>query len=116
MNNLNTKSSIVLNGFITTPFEIMKDVRQDDLLSLYIFSLAVEQLVSYINGCPTMQGLEIGKAIIKCFSCADDMNLTLYGSYSVKKAYHYVQLFQKALGLILNKSKTQGLMIRPTAL
>ena len=69
----------------------------------------MEQLVSYINDSPAIQGIEIDKNLIKCPSYADDMTLNLIGKYSVQKAFEYVQIFEKASGLCLNEDKTQGL-------
>ena len=37
------------------------------------------------------------------------MTLTLIGKYSVQRPYEYVQIFEKALDLCLNESKTKGL-------
>ena len=99
--NTNASSSIIVNGFITCSFILARRVRQRDPLSLFLFLVAVEPLVSYINDSPAIQG--IGKNQIKCPSYADD--LTLIGKYLVQKAFEYVQIFEKASGICLNEDK-----------
>ena len=89
--NTNVFSSIIVNGFITRPLLLARGVRQRDPLSLFLFLVAVEPLVSYINDSPEIQGIEMGKNQIKCPSYADDMTLTLIGKYLVQKAFEYVQ-------------------------
>ena len=105
----NAFSSIIVNGFITRPLLLARGVRQGDPISLFLFLVAVEPLVSYINDSSEIQGIEMGKNQIKCPSYADDMTLTLIGKYSVHKAFECVQIFEKASGLRLNEDKTQEL-------
>ena len=109
LNYTNAFSSIIVNGFITRSLLLARGVRQGDPLSLFLFLVAVEPLVSYINDSSEIQGIEMGKNQIKCPSYADDMTLTLIGKYSVQKAFEYVQIFEKASGLRLNEDKTQEL-------
>ena len=97
--NTNAFSSIIVNGFITRPLLLARGVRQGDPLSLFLFLVAVEPLISYINDSPEIQEIEIGKNPIKCPSYADDMTLTLIGKCSVQRAFEYVQIFEKASGL-----------------
>ena len=61
--------------------------------------------MSYINGSPAIQEIEISLTKIKYPSLADDITLTLIGKYSVQKAYDYVRIFEKASGLCLYDNK-----------
>ena len=99
--NTNAFSLIIVNGFITSPLLLARGMRPGDPLSLFLFLVAVEPLVSYINDSPAIQGIEIGKNQIKYPSYADDMTLTLIGKYSVQKAFEYVQIFEKVSSLCL---------------
>ena len=48
---------VLVNGFRTKQVPINKDVQQGDPLSLYLFLLAVEPLVSTINNDTRIEGL-----------------------------------------------------------
>ena len=82
-------------------------MRQGDPSSLFLFLVAVESPVSYINDSRAIQRIGIGKKQIKYPTYADDMTLT--GKYSIQKALEYVQIFEKASGLRLHEDKTQGI-------
>ena len=71
---------VLVNGFQTKNIQIQKGVRQGGPLSLYLFLLAVEPLVSTIN---QNQNIEGRRRNIKCPSYADDLTLTFFGSCSV---------------------------------
>ena len=104
--------SVLVNGFQTKQVPINKGVRQGDLLSLYLFLLAVESFVLIINNDTTIEGLGKGrKRNIKCPSYADDLTLTLIGSSSVCLAFEIIQRFSEATELKLNMEKTQGMMV-----
>ena len=103
-------NKVLVNGFQTKNIQIQKGVRQGDPLSLYLFLLAVELLVATIN--QNREGLGKGRRRnIKCPGYADDLTLTLFGSYSVALAFKIIQNFTKATGLKLNIEKTQGMAV-----
>ena len=86
INSLNKDANlrVLVNGFRTKQVPINKDIRQGDPLSLYLFLLAVEPLVSTINNDTKIEGLGKGlKRNVKCPSYADNLTLTLVGSLSV---------------------------------
>ena len=110
--NNNAHVKILVNGFQTKTIQIQKGVRQGDQLSLYLFLLAVEPLVATINQNQNIEGLGKGRRRnIKCPGYADDLALTLFGSYSVAFAFKIIQNFTKATGLKLNIKKTQGMAV-----
>ena len=55
--NNNAFVKVLVNGFQTKNIQIQKGVRQGDLLSLYLFLLAVEPLVATINQNQNIKGL-----------------------------------------------------------
>ena len=83
--NANAFSSITVNDFITSHLNLARGVRQGDLLSLFLFLLTVEPLVSYINGSPAIQGIKVGNTKIKYAGYANDMTLTLIDNTQFKK-------------------------------
>jgi len=110
--NSNATSKILINGFHTKNVTIKKGVRQGDPLSLYLFLLAVEPLVTVINQNFKIAGLGMErKRNIKCPSYADDITLTLQGSASVHEAFRIISKFSEASGLQLNQKKIHGLKI-----
>ena len=114
INSLNRDANVpvLVNGFRTGQVPINKGVRQEDPLSLYLFLLAVEPLVTTINNDMRIEGLGKGrKRNVKCPSYADDLTLTLIGSPSVCLAFEIIQRLSEATGLKLNMEKTQGMMV-----
>ena len=109
-NNANVK--FLVNGFQTQNISIQKGVRQVDPLSLYLFLLAVEPLVTTINNNQNIEGLgKERRRNIKCPSYANDLTLTLFGSRLVVLAFEIIQNFSEATGLKLNIQKTQGMAV-----
>ena len=103
---------VLVNGFQTENIQIQKGVRQEDPLSLYLFLLAVGPLVASINQNQNIEELGKGRRRnIKCPSYADDLTLTLFGSFSVALAFKIIQKFTKATGLKLNIEKTQSMAV-----
>ena len=110
--NNNTHVKVLVNGFQTKNIQIQKGVRQGDPFSLYLFLLAVEPLVATINQNQNIEGLgKKRRRNIKCPGYADDLTLTLFGSYSVALAFKIIQNFTKATGLKLNIEKTQDMAV-----
>ena len=87
INSLNKDANVrvLVNRFQTKQVPINKGVRQgDDQLSLYLFLLTVEPLVSTINNDTKIEGFGKGrKRNFKYSSYADDLTLILIGSPSV---------------------------------
>ena len=108
--NTNAFLWIMVNDFATIPLILARGVKQGDPISLFLFLVATQPLISYINDSPAVQRRGIGKNQIKYPSYADDMSLTLIDKYSVRKAFEYAQIFEKASDLRLNEDKTQGII------
>jgi len=108
--NCNAKCEVIVNGYFTEHFCLRRGVRQGDPLSLYLFLISIEPLVSKLKNSPAVQGVRIpGGEVVTCPSYTDDITLTLEGMSSVNEAFSLLSAFQKASGLKLNLSKTQGL-------
>ena len=110
--NNNVHVKVLVYGFQTKTIQIQKGVRQGDPLSLNLLLLAVEPLVATINQNQNIEGLGKGRRRnIKCPSYANDLTLTLFGSYSVALAFEIIQKITKATGLKLNIEKTQDMAV-----
>jgi len=110
----NATSKILINGHLTKPIKMEKGIRQGDPLSLFLFVLAANPLVTQIQNDSTIQGIRIPERhTVKNVSYADDITITITGKQAVYATFKTLTEFAKASGLKLNSSKTQGLYFQP---
>ena len=110
----NATSKILINGHLTKPIKMEKGIRQGDPLSLFLFLIAANPLVTQIQNDSTIQGIRIpGRHTVKNVSYADDITITITGKQAVYATFNTLTEFAKASGLKLNLSKTQGLYFQP---
>ena len=87
-------SYVINNGFFSFFFKLEKSCRQGDPLSLFLFILAVGPLASAIRHSDIINGLPVGKNVVKIRMYADDTFLILNGSErSIKKVYMFLIYF-----------------------
>jgi len=69
----NASTSVLINGILSEPFQVIRGVRQGDALSCLLFDLGIEPLAATIRTSP-IQGIKIPNAPenIKCKLFADD--------------------------------------------
>ena len=96
-------------------FPVDTGIRQGCPFSPLAFVLAVELLAHKIRQSTEIKGISIptnyGIRVIKIAMYADDSTLLLHDEYDVQYALHIVEEFSKFSGLVLNKNKTEALMI-----
>ena len=72
-------------------------MRQGNPLSLYLFLLAAEPLVTTINNYQNIEGLGKGRKLnIKCPGYANVLKFTLFGNRLVVLAFEIIQNFSHA--------------------
>ena len=69
----NITSTVMNNGYTTTPFEILRGVRQGDPLSPYLFIICLEILAINIRRNKEIQGIVVDNEEIKLEIFADDL-------------------------------------------
>ena len=87
-----------------------RGVRQGDLLSPYLFVVAVESLAMAIRKNPAIRGIMIGNEEKK-LQCADDMTAVLSDINSAQALFDLLEVFKKPSGLMINTTKTEGMWI-----
>jgi hypothetical protein len=101
------KSTVMVNGNVTSWFHVQRGCRQGDPISSYLFIMCVEIMAIMIRQNKEIKGIVIGKNENKISQYADDTELTLEGDeHSFIQAIDTIQLFGKVSGLKLNTDKS----------
>ena len=109
----NSETAVIVNGFISDFFPVKRGVRQGDPLSFHLFLLFLEPMLKSIMRHDFIDGVFLpgSKGFnMKYFAYADDVTLTLLGTYSISRAFELLDNFGKATGLKLNYKKLNGLV------
>ena len=107
----NSASSVIINGSLTTRFDINRGCRQGDPLSPYLFLLSAEILGLLVRKSSKIKGLNIEDKEYKILQYADDTVLCLDSFESLRNALELLDFFSKYSGLKVNITKTQVLCI-----
>ena len=106
------KGHLLLNGYVSSVFDIERGVRQGCPLSAILYSIYIETLALAIKREPTIFGIPIpGKQNQKIIQYADDMNLLLSDRTSFYDLSTLFRRFQRATGSTINANKTKGLVL-----
>ena len=95
------------NGFTTGPFMLSRGVRQGDLLSPYLFIIALETLAIKIRSDILIKGFKIGGEPTKLSLFADDMTCFLRDKESYTSLFATLESFGSCSGLRVNHEKTE---------
>ena len=73
----NIQSNIKINGFLSDPFTLTREVCQGCLFSMLLYITAAEVLATFINVNKRIKGTQIGDHEIKIVNFADDSTIFL---------------------------------------
>lgn len=108
----NIKSCALVNGQISSWFEIERGCRQGDPLSPYLFILCAEILAIMVRENKDVQGIEINNVEHKLSQYADDTEFFLAGDKkSFETCMNLLELFGRKSGLQLNVGKTSAVWL-----
>ena len=105
----NIFSSVKCNGFLTPYFRLKNSVKQGCPISALLYVLIAEPLSAAIKQNKNIKGIVIPNTNeeAKIFSHADDTTLTLSDMNSVKETFSVLELYGKASGAKLNRTKSE---------
>ena len=105
----NAETAVIINGVVSTPFNVTRGVRQGDPLSCLLFNLAIEPLACLLRNSQELQGYNIPgiaqKVIVSLY--ADDTTVYLSKSDSYTKLLGILTKWCAASGAKFNIEKTE---------
>ena len=104
-------SCMINNGHTSNYFKLGRGVRQGDPISPYLFLLAIEILAIKIRADEHIKGIKLYGHESKVIAHADDITSLLQDVQSAKNLFKIIQSFSRFSGLILNKSKCEGMWL-----
>ena len=107
----NVFSSVLVNGFVTAPFEVTRSVRQGCGLSPLLYVLCIEPLAHNFRINPGIRGLSLPgcNKTLKVTQYADDTTCVVVDIPSLKVILDVFGRYEKASGAALNLEKCVGL-------
>lgn len=103
----NARSSCIINGFITMPFNIERGVRQGCPLSMLLFILSQEPLYRAIERSDNIKTLRLPCKTRKLLGFADDTSVIVSTENSILACFDIIKSFEAGSGLTLNNKKTK---------
>ena len=96
-----------MDGHLTEKIHLEQGVPQGDIISPYIFIIAVEILLIKITTSKNIKGVKIGKKECKAQTFADDTTILIRrDEESLRASIHYIEEFKQISGLAANLDKT----------
>ena len=111
----NIKGCILNNGWISSPFDIQRGIRQGCPVSALIFVITVEILACRLRQDNDIKGIQIKldgiNHSIKLSQLADDTTIFVKTREEISKALNIIEIFGSLSGLLLNRNKTEGIWL-----
>jgi exonuclease III len=108
----NCQSRVLVNNYLSEPFDICSGVRQGCSLSPLLFVLAIEPLACALRQNPRVKGFPVPGSlgrVAKVSLYMDDLTLFLTDNNSIKETLKTCERFTLATGAKINKTKTEVL-------
>lgn len=107
----NISSTVMNNGYTTTPFQVLRGVRQGDPLSPYLFIICLEILAINVRLNKNIKGIIVDKEEIKLEIFADDLTSFLRDRTSLNALFETIDCFSSCSGLKVNYEKTEAMWL-----
>ena len=104
----NIQSKIKINGLLSDPFTLTREVCQGCLFSMLLYIIAAEVLASFINANKRIKGIQIGDHEIKIVNFADDTTIFLRDITCLDRIQVILKLYEDASSSKINFSKSQA--------
>ena len=104
----NIQSKIKINGLLSDPFTLTREVCQGCLFSMLLYIIVAEVLASFINANKRIKGIQIGDHEIKKVNFADDTNIFLRDITCLDSIQVILKLYEDASSSKINFLKSQA--------
>ena len=104
----NIQSKIKINGLLSDPFTLMRNVCQGCLFSTLLYIIAAEVLASFINANKRIKRIQIGDHEIKIINFADDTTIFLKDINYLDRIQVILKLDEDASSSKINFSKSRA--------
>ena len=104
----NIQSKIKINGLLSDPFTLTREVSQGCLFSMLLKIIATEVLASFFNVNKKIKGIQIGDEEIKIVNFADDTTIFLRDITWLNSKQMILKLYEDASSSKINFSKSQA--------
>ena len=108
-------ASIMVNGFTTDTFKVLRSVKQGDALSCALFVICIDPLLRAIERSTQVKMIQIVKfdnfGSVKTLSYADDITVICKDLDSIQEVLNIYNTFSKLSGIELNIPKTEIIKI-----
>ena len=107
------ESRVLVNGYISNEFPVQRSVRQGCSLSPLLYVLCIEPFAHRIRMDPVIKGIPLPSTTETATMCqyANNSNLFISDTRSVKYILTLVNLYEKVSGASLNKDETFGMWL-----
>ena len=104
-------ASVMVNGFTTDIFKVLRSVKQGDALSCALFVICIDPLLRAIEKSTNVKMIQIVKfdnfGSVKTLAYADDITIICRDLDSIQETLNIYNTFSKVSGIELNIPKTE---------